>query len=47
MISPKISPFEIKAAIANTKIAISDLIRCHLSSSRWSKKDISPGSSST
>jgi len=41
MILPKIKSLARKARIANMKIAISDLMICHLNSSRWSKKDIS------
>ena len=38
-----IKSFAIKAAEANITTAKQDRIRCHRSSSRWSKKDISLG----
>ena len=37
----KIKSFAKKAIDPVSNIAITDLIRCHLKSSRWSKKDIS------
>ena len=37
----KIKDFEMKTIIPIERIAMIDLMMCHLSSSRWSKKDIS------